>query len=97
MDAQVLYAQYVLQIAQEDVPYAIAIVVFAVLDVVLQDATDVIALLAVAQVMFVILVAQYVTALHADAIYEHALHVITLVIIFAKYEITLNIFFWINF
>ena len=43
--------------------------------------------------MFAILAAQYVIALHADAIYEHALHVITLVIIIAKYEIILNIFF----
>ena len=93
MDAQALYAQYVLQIVQEDVQYAIAIIVFAVLDAVLQDAIDVIVIHVVAQAMFVILVAQYVIVLHADAIYEHALHAITLVIIIAKYEFILNIFF----
>ena len=93
MDAQALYAQYVLQIVQEDVQYAIVIIVFVVQVAVLQDAIDVIAIHAVAQAMFVILVAQYVIVLHADAIYEHALHAITLVIIIAKYEIILNIFF----
>ena len=91
MDVLALYAQYA--VVQHLVQFVIAIIVFAVQVVALQDAINASVLHVAALLMTAIHVAQYAIALHVDAIFEHAHHVIIPVIIFANYEILIRKYF----
>ena len=72
---------------QLNVQYVIAIVAFAVQDVAYLDVINAIVHhVCVTQAMFVIHVVLSVIAHHANAIFEHALHVTLPVIILAKCE-----------
>ena len=84
---------------QQNVHYVIVIIAFVIVDAVYPDAINAIVYhVYVVHPMYVIHAVQYVVALHANAIFEHALHAIIPAIITAKYEyLNYFIFFWIKY
>ena len=84
MDVLVLYVQYAA--LQEPALFVIALIAFAALVVVLRNVINAFALHAAVQLIYVIHAAIFAIVHHVNAIFQHALHALTPVSIFANYE-----------